>query len=64
MVNGSGKKLTDLADEFLLPSNPTHRQYEALRTFFVDRAPSAEAAERFGYTTCRVFSPATDFRQS
>ena len=50
MVNGSGKKLTDLADEFLLPSNPTHRQYEALRTFFVDRAPSAEAAERFGYT--------------
>ena len=23
MVNGSGKKLTDLADEFLLPSNPT-----------------------------------------
>ena len=49
MVNGSGKKLTDLADEFLLPSNPTHRQYEALRTFFVDRAPSAEAAERFGY---------------
>ena len=50
MVNGSGKKLTDLADEFLVPSNPTHRQYEALRTFFVDRAPSAEAAERFGYT--------------
>ena len=50
MVNGSGKKLTYLADEFLLPSNPTHRQYEALRTFFVDRAPSAEAAERFGYT--------------
>ena len=50
MVNCSGKKLTDLADEFLLPSNPTHRQYEALRTFFVDRAPSAEAAERFGYT--------------
>ncbi len=50
VVNGSGKKLTDLADEFLLPSNPTHRQYEALRTFFVDRAPSAEAAERFGYT--------------
>ncbi len=50
VVNGSGNKLTDLADEFLLPSNPTHRQYEALRTFFVDRAPSAEAAERFGYT--------------
>ena len=45
MVNGSGKKLTDLADEFLLPSNPTHRQYEALRTFFVDRAPSADGVD-------------------
>ena len=33
------------ADEFLLPSNPTHRQSSA--QFFVDRAPSAEAAERF-----------------
>jgi hypothetical protein len=32
------------------PSNSTHRQYEALRAFFVDRIPSAEAAARFGYT--------------
>ena len=32
------------------PSNSTHRQYEALRAFFVDRVPSAEAAARFGYT--------------
>jgi hypothetical protein len=34
----------------LEPSNSTHRQYEALRAFFVDRLPSAEAAARFGYT--------------
>jgi hypothetical protein len=34
----------------LEPSNSTHRQYEALRAFFVDRIPSAEAARRFGYT--------------
>jgi hypothetical protein len=34
----------------LEPSNSTHRQYEALRAFFVDRVPSAEAAARFGYT--------------
>lgn len=32
------------------PSNSTHRQYEALRAFFVDGVPSAEAAKRFGYT--------------
>jgi hypothetical protein len=35
----------------LEPSNCTHRQYEALRAFFVDGLPSAEAAARFGYTS-------------
>lgn len=35
---------------FLEPGNTTHRQYEALRAYFVDRLPSAEAAGRFGYT--------------
>src|SRR4051794_23049728 len=39
-----------LARRFLEPSNATHRQYEALRAFFVDGVPSAEAATRFGYT--------------
>jgi hypothetical protein len=44
------KKLTDLARAFLTPRNSTHRQYEALRAFFVEHNPSAEAARRFGYT--------------
>ncbi len=35
---------------FLEPRNSTHRQYEALRAFFVDRQPSAQVARRFGYT--------------
>jgi hypothetical protein len=34
----------------LEPSNSIHRQYEALRAFFVEGVPSAEAAARFGYT--------------
>jgi len=42
--------MTDLARFFLTPSNPTHRQYEALRSHFVDGIPSREAASRFGYT--------------
>jgi hypothetical protein len=42
--------LTRLARVFLEPRNPTHRQYEALRAYFVDRLASAEAAQRFGYT--------------
>jgi hypothetical protein len=39
-----------LARRFLEPINSTHRQYEALRAFFVEGLPSAEAAIRFGYT--------------
>jgi hypothetical protein len=49
MGRNSKDRLT-LARRFLEPSNTTHRQYEALRAFFVDRLPSAEAATRFGYT--------------
>ena len=41
---------TDLARAFLEPSNSTHRQYEALRAFFVEGLPSAEAAARFAYS--------------
>jgi len=35
---------------FLEPVNPTQRQYEALRAYFVDGLSSAGAAKRFGYT--------------
>src|SRR5512133_1535874 len=49
MADNSRDRLT-LARRFLEPSNSTHRQYEALRAFFVDGVPSAEAATRFGYT--------------
>ena len=49
MADNSRDHLT-LARRFLEPSNSTHRQYEALRAFFVEGLPSAEAAARFGYT--------------
>ena len=35
---------------FLEPSSAKQRQYEALRAYFVDQRPSAEAARAFGYT--------------
>src|SRR4030042_7034196 len=35
---------------FLDPRNAAHRQYEALRAYFVEGVSSAEAAKRFGYT--------------
>ena len=43
-------QLTHLARTFLEPKGPSHRHYEALRAYFVDRLPSAEVARRFGYT--------------
>src|SRR5438067_586807 len=49
MGDNSKDQLT-LARRFLEPSNSTHRQYEALRAFFVDGIPSAQAAAHFGYT--------------
>ena len=52
MDDNSSDRLT-LARCFLEPSNSTHRQYEALRAFFVDGLPSAQAAARFGYTPGR-----------
>ena len=50
MFSGEDGRLTDLERVFLEPANATHRQYEALRAFFVDKVPSKEVAERFGYT--------------
>ena len=50
MFNRNSKKLTKEETAFLVPKNSTHRQYEALRAFFVDKLPSQEAAQRFGYS--------------
>jgi hypothetical protein len=47
MFNCSADELTRA---FLEPANATHRQYEALRAFFVEGLSSDEAAKRFGYT--------------
>jgi hypothetical protein len=41
--------LTPIAHFFLAPENPLHRQYEALRGYFVEGSPSHEVARRFGY---------------
>jgi hypothetical protein len=38
------------ADFFLAPDCPLHRQYEALRAFFIDHVPSRQVAQRFGYS--------------
>ena len=52
MVLSAGLSITDpqANDFFLSPQDPLHRQYEALRAFFVEGLPSAQAAQRFGYS--------------
>ena len=50
MSTSPHKEITDYAPFFLHPSNPTHRQYEALRAYFVEGLPSQDTARRFGYT--------------
>jgi hypothetical protein len=50
MSKSLDQRLTDLQRHFLEPQNAVHRQYEALRSFFIDRLASAKAAARFGYT--------------
>jgi len=64
MYISDGSTLTRLARAFLDPSNTTHRQYEALRAFYVDDLPSAEAARRFGYTPGSFRVLCCDFRRN
>jgi transposase len=46
----SNSEPNNLTKFFLEPANSTHRQYEALRAYYVEGLSSAEAAKRFGYT--------------
>jgi len=63
VFNDKHKKLTDPRQAFLQPSNSTHRQYEALRAFFVDKLPSKKAAARFGYSAGSFRVLVHQFRQ-
>lgn len=63
MKESEASKLT-LARLFLTPRNSTHRQYEALRAYFVEGLPSAEAAERFGYSPASFRVLCHEFRKN
>ena len=64
MFTSEPKKLTDLARVFLEPANATHRQYEALRAYFVDGLSSDQAARHFGYTPGSFRVLVHQFRQN
>lgn len=54
----------DLATVFVTAQNSNHRQYEALRAYFVERLPAAEVGRRFGYSTGSVHQLVYQFRQN
>src|SRR5580658_1690213 len=63
MFISKDQKLT-FSHHFLEPSESNHRQYEALRAYFVEGLRSAEAAARFGYTPGSFRSLVHQFRQN
>jgi hypothetical protein len=64
MFNSKGKQLTREQRVFLEPQNATHRQYEALRAFFVEGISSQEVAHRFGYTPGSFRVLCSEFRKN
>ena len=64
MLNSSSEELTEWSRFFLEPKNATHRQYEALRAYFVEGVASKEAARRFGYTDGSFRVLVHQFRQN
>lgn len=64
MLNSSLNKITEIASQFLQPENSTHRQYEALRAYFVEQLPGPEVANRFGYTQGSLRGLVHQFRKN
>ncbi len=48
---------------FSSPVNIRHKQYEALRAFFIDEMPACDVANAFAYTTTAFYSLVRDFRK-
>lgn len=64
MYTRTAEETTDPALAFLKPRNPTHRQYEALRAYFVEKLDSHVAAARFGYSPGAFRVLCHEFRRS
>jgi hypothetical protein len=55
--------MNDPVDYFRSPSKPSHRQYEALRAYFLDHLAAIEVGAQFGYSPGYIRLLATQFRQ-
>ena len=50
MTIGAPKSLSAIRRFFQEPHHPRHRQYEALRAYFLEGRPAKEVAQQFGYS--------------
>jgi predicted DNA-binding protein YlxM (UPF0122 family) len=48
---------------FQFPQEIAHKQYEALRAFYLEGKSAAEVAQQFGYTLSAFYSLTRDFNQ-
>jgi transposase len=48
---------------FANKSNPLHKQYDAMKAYFVDGLTAAEVSEKFGYSVNSVYSMARDLKK-
>ncbi len=55
--------MRDGAEYFTAPAGAAQRRYEALRAYFLDEMPAAEAADRFGYSSASIHQMATLLRK-
>lgn len=53
-----------IEDFFLKPKSVSHRQYEALRMYYVESKPATEVADFFGYKLRAFTSLVSDFRKN
>jgi transposase len=53
----------DYASYFTEPTNPTHKQYLALRRFFADGHTAEQIAKETGYSKSTVYSMVRDFKE-
>jgi Transposase DDE domain len=53
---------SELSNYFSAPASKAQKKYEALRSFFYEKRPAEEVAERFGYRLSAFYSLTRDFR--
>ena len=61
MAGRRGEDAAVKAAFFTAPSGVAHRQYEALRAYFVEGLSAAQAAARFGYAPSTMVAMIRDF---